>query len=345
MAFGFFRTIWISLRAVNYTTRAFQDTITSLNKTQQAQIRFALNAKRNMMAVGMMYIAFGGIAMQTLGQIMSMSKYGEQVLTGFGESVGKSLGKLGETMARILKPFLDIIAKILEMAMAIPLFKEFASVVMIVGTVILFTAGMVKVFSGALGILKIQHMASVLMTRSHQGALTAWIPTVHTATGATISLSTALMAVFAGFSMGFGIVMAIYSAFGKLPAIIAAVTTAVIALAVALWSAAGGLSVLTFGAAAVAGGAAIAGAIAASQPEYQMGTSFVRKGGLAWVDEGEEIRSARESKVKPRWEETREYKKSVTTINISMGDVNTKADVEDMVPTIKRALKDALDNK
>jgi len=91
-------------------------------------------------------------------------------------------------------------------------------------------------------------------------------------------------------------------------------------------------------------GRAIVAIAVASMPEHQMGTSFVRQGGLARVHAGEEIISAREKQVQPRWEK-REFNRSFWDVNVSIGDVHTKADEETMIPLIKRALKEGLDNK
>ena len=92
-------------------------------------------------------------------------------------------------------------------------------------------------------------------------------------------------------------------------------------------------------------GGAIGAAAVATMPEHQMGTSFVRQGGLAMVHAGEEITSARESSSQARWQTSQEFKKTMWNVNIHMGDVHTKADEETMIPMLRRALKEELDNK
>lgn len=343
MSFGGFRTIWIALRASNYTTRAFNDTIRGLKKMQREQIKFKMNAAKNIMAVGIMYIAFGAIAVGALGQVMAASKHGERVLSNFSKRAGKSLAKLGDALAKWIEPLLDLIAKVLEFAVAIPMFTEIAAAVMLAVTGFLLLKGAILVVKGVMAMLGIQHLVNAAATTVHsQTLLTQFVPATIAAAGATVTLAAALQAVSLGLALGFGLVMAIGAAFGKLPAIIAGITIVIIALAVALWKAAGGLSVLTFGAAAIAGGAAIATAIQASTPEYQMGTSFVRQGGLARVHAGEEIISARESKVESRWDTRAPHNRTVNEVTINMGDVHTKADEEELGPLIKRAIRDAM---
>lgn len=354
MSFGFFRTIWISIRATNYTTRAFQDTIRGLKKMEQEQIKFQLRAKRNMISLGALYMAFGGIAVNAIAGVLSMSARGQQVIDIFSQKAGKSLERLSEAFAKILSPILEVLAGILDFVTANPVLNTIAALAITFGTALLFVYGASKVVIGAIGILNIMMgKNAIATTASSQSLLTQWMPAAAAATGPTLTLAGAIQAVFAGFAIGFSIVTTVATLFGKMPAIVAAVTTAIIALAVAIWSAAGGLSVLTFGAAAVAGGAAIAGAIAASSPDddfgvFQMGTSYVRRTGPALVHEGEEIISARESRTPARMDAggTSAFPKTsnVITVNIN-GNVNTKAATEDLAPLVSRAIRKELRNK
>jgi len=298
--------------------------------------------------MGFIYMAMGGIVIQTLMGIMTQSRLGERVMMKFSRRVEKSLKRLGASLAKILEPILNVVASLLEIATANPIIRDLVAYVGLGIAVFITFAGVVNIVKGAMAILGVTFSLFTGKVATSQTVLTMYTGNAITATGATWTLATALQAVIAGFAVGFGLVMAINAAFGRLPAIIAGVTTAVIALAIALWSAAGGLSVLTFGAAAVAGGAAIATAIVASQPEYAMGTSFVRQTGYARVHRGEEIKSARESRVTPRMDRTFQtaYTKtySPTTIHIH-GDLYTRSDKETMMPAIRRALKDEIDNK
>ena len=97
---------------------------------------------------------------------------------------------------------------------------------------------------------------------------------------------------------------------------------------------------------ALAAGAAAGTAMLASMPEYQMGTSFVKRGGWALVHGGEEIKSAREGKVTSRMERTPSIiRRSSYYVPITIGTLHTKSDKENIVPMIKQALKEALEEK
>ena len=350
MSFMLFRTIWITLRASNYTTRAFEDTIRGLRKVQRDQLKFRMNAAKNIFAVGTMYLAFGVIAVSVLSQVMAASTLGTRVMENFGKRVGKSVEKLSMALATILKPILDIVAGVLELAIAIPLFKEIAAGGMILAVGFLFMMGASKMYKGALEMLNVKHLASAINTRIHAKMIqTQLLPATQAQTVATYGLGQALLFVGAGFIAAFGAVFMVYQIFGKMPAIILGVVIAMIALLVVVLALA---NVLTLGMATkfalvgAAVGGLVGAAAVASMPEHQMGTSFVREGGFARVHAGEEIISARESRVHPRWEKGQELvKRSYWNVNVTMGDIHTKADEETMIPLLKRALKESLDNK
>jgi len=347
MGFSFFRTIWITLRASNYTTRAFEDTIRGLKKRQRDQLRFRMNAAKNIFAVGIMYVAFGSIAVGVLAKIMTASKLGERVMERFGTRVGKSMAKLGDALAMILGPILEIVAGILEFAVAIPFFKEIAALLMILVTGFLLVKGAIMMFTAVMEMLRVSKIADIIVTKvQSQTLLTQFIPATKAATVATYSLGQSLLFVGAGFTAAFAAVFIVYQLFGKMPAIILGVVIALVALLVVLLAVASIID-WTAGVRALAGagiGGAIGAAAIASMPEHEMGTSFVRQGGLARVHAGEEIISAREKQIQPRWEK-REFKKSYWDVNVNIGDVHTKADEETMIPLMKRALKESLDNK
>lgn len=348
MSFGLFRTIWITLRASNYTTRAFEDTIRGIRKLERQQLSFKMNAAKNMFAVGTMYLAFGVIAVGVLGAVMKASRFGQTVMENFGKRVGKSMEKLSIALATILKPILNIVATILEFIVAVPIFSAIAAGALFVGTVFLLVAGITKMFKAAVAMLGVKHLATAIAAKLHATSYQQMlIPATNASTAATIGLGHSLLFLSAGFGAAFAAVFIVYQVFGKLPAIILGVVIALVALLVVILAIA---SVIDWSAGVRAlAGAGIAGAIGAaaiaSMPEHQMGTSFVRQGGFARVHAGEEIISARESKVQPRWQTTQDYRKSIWNVTISMGDVHTKADEETMIPLLRRALKEELDNK
>lgn len=338
--FGFFRTIWLTIRATNYTTQAFQSAHKDLTDLQRAEIQFA----KNTMAVGTVYIAFGGIILQVLGKIMSSSALGEEVLARFSERIGGSISKIGTALATIMGPILETIATILEIATAIPFFNEFAAIVIVAGAALLIAAGAAKLLSGAMSLLHIMHGQTAISTALHQQSLMAYIPTAGAATGASLSLASALKMVGISAAIGFGIFIALKDVVGVLPAALFGLAAAFAALAVQLWLAAAPMSVLTFGAAAIAGGAALAGVIAMATgagtgSEFQMGTRFAPRTMLATIHEGEAVFNPNTSKPSGLASMLGEGKgRNVThqSVVFNVENLNTKADEEDVKENIAR---------
>jgi hypothetical protein len=348
MGFGFFRTIWISLRAVNYTTQAFQDTVTGLSKLQQAQLRLKMDAARNMMAVGAMYVAMGGMAIMIITKIMNQSELGQKVLGEFGDSAGKSMSKLGDSFARVMGPLLNIVAKILELATANPIISDLLAGLITIGAVILIAAGAVKLFSGAIAILNLQLMVKKLMVHSTQQSLLPYIGATHGATGATMGLAAAINMCILPLMIGVGLFTVLSSYMGQLPAALFAASAAFAILAIQMWLAAGAMSVLSWGAAAIAGGAALAGAIAIASgagqaPEYQMGTRMLTKTGPIIGHRGEVMYNPENQLPTQINNELRGGKatslRQDVRIDLSGSIIQTKADKEELIPIMKRELR------
>lgn len=350
MSFGSFRTIWITLRAANYTTQAFNSTIKGLSKLQQEQLRLKMDASKNILAVGTMYLALGMIATRTITSIMSKSELGQQVLTRFGENTSKSMAKLGDSLARVVGPILDVIARILELATANPIIRDLLAIFMVLGTTILIVAGVVKMFTGAMGILTVMWSFHNVHATSAQMTLTAYSATAKVATASTVSLGMALGLVTAGFSVFMILGQVIGSNAGAIVAAITSITLAILALAVALnVLSVGTLTPLQLAAfAAGAGMAAGVMAIQSQQPTYKIGTRMLTQTGPITGHAGEIV-----------WNPTNQLptqvnndvtgrgipKKTEFNVTISTGDIHTKADKEELRPFILKTIRDAVDNK
>jgi len=347
MSFGFFRTIWVSIRAVNYTTNAFRQVNKGLSELRQRQLMLG----KSLLQMGFIYMAMGGIVIQTLMGIMTKSRQGERVMMRFSRRMDKSLKSLGNSLVKILEPILNVVATLLEIATANPIIRDLIAYIGLGIAVFLTFAGVINIVKGALAILGVSFAVLTGKAAGTQMVFNSLGVAVPPLTGKFHGLSIAIGMVVAGFSAGIAIAMTAYHIFGRLGGILAGLIAVIIGVAIALVAlrAAGGdiTGLVQFGAALAIGGAAGA-AFVASQPEYAMGTSFVRRTGLAKVHRGERIQSARESGVTPRMDRTfaSTYSKvySPTTLHIH-GDVYTRSSRETMVPAIKRALREDLDNK
>jgi len=121
MAFGAFRTIWITLRASNYTARAFEALEKSMGRIISEEEQLRRKTIRNMGAVGLMFVAMGLTAVTAIMGIIQKSRYGERMLARFSKRVDKALGRLGDRLARALEPILNVVIGLLEFLTSIQL--------------------------------------------------------------------------------------------------------------------------------------------------------------------------------------------------------------------------------
>lgn len=357
MAFGFFRGIWITLRAVNYTNAAFSEVAKNILNLEKAELQLIARTKL-MMQVGFIFVAMGGLITSAVMQIVSMSEEGAAGMEEFSSSLKESMGRIGGEIFKIIKPILDITASILELVSTNPVLRTFASVFLVLLGPILLIVGAVIILNQlnmlfASGILQkvipaiLAHMGA---SKSHQMTLLAYSGSVKGATAATIGLGVALGIVTAGITVFLILGQIIGSKAGAIVAGITAITLAVLALAIALnVLSVGTLTPLQLG--AFAAGTGIAAGVMAYQstqtPEYQIGTRMLTKTGPIIGHEGEILYNPENQLPTQIGKELNRgsYPKSEYHITITTGDIQTKADKEELVPFIMRAIKDANDNK
>jgi len=277
-----FRTIWIVLRAQNYTMAAFSALDRSIDKLMIKE-RELLRASQALSQVGIMFIAMGMTAVGAIMSIISKSSYGERMLTRFSKQVDKALGELGTKLAKALLPILNIVLGLIRFITKLP-FSEYlilgAAAALLLGGALMFVAGVVKSLIILTPILTVEQMKQIPILGALIAKTWAWVAAQIAAHGALAPL--------------------------------------VAALAI--------------------GAAATVTAYAAHQAgAFQMGTSFVQKGGWAIVHGGEEIKSARETRVPSLIE--REPTRRTYNIRFDIGHLHTKADKEEMVDVIRKALR------
>lgn len=336
MAFGFFRGIWIALRAVNYTNRAFAEVAKNLGNLQKAELDL-IKRTGNLMQVGMIFIAVGGLVSSGIMEMINKSKLGGRYMEKFSETLDKSLAKIGGEIFTMIKPILDLTKAILELIGSNPALTHLAATFLLILGPVVMLAGAVVVLGSAYRMLAneaiVKAIASMLNLNIATKISEMGMKNLALATGAALGV----------FAAVYAIITSLYPVLGKLGTILVGVAVAVIGLAVAIAAmkaAAGDFTGIAFLGAALAAGGAMSASFAASQPEFAMGTSFVRKTGYAKVHVGEEIRSARESRIPSKIE------KQGTTINkrrydvqINIGTLHTKASKEEMVDAIRNAMR------
>jgi len=328
MSSGFFRGIWITLRAANYTSQAMNDASKGLNKVQQAQVRLA----KSSVQLGLMYVAMGSMALQGMVGVMQFSERGQQLMADFSESVEPALIRLADAFATILEQALPVVSAFLNLITAYPPITLVVAGLALLAATGLIVMGVVTALKGAVVLLGGTFSFLAPKVAISKVTLDAWIPTTQAATGATMGLGMALGIVTAGFTIFITLGAVIGNVRGTIVAGLVAITLAVLALATAFnILSLGTLTVAQLGAAAAGVGMAAGIMAIQSGQEYQMGTTFVGKTGLAMVHRGEAIfnpatGTPRELANDMNRGETR----SRSDINVTIEKLYTKSDVDEL---------------
>ena len=343
MALGLgMRTIWIALRAVNYTDYAFSAAIRNLDemkKKEMEQIRLQRQLASATVRAGAMYAAMGGMILSALVYMARFSTQGSQFMSMFQEKTERALGAIGEKALRILYPTLKFIVRILDAIAENDALAMFVAILAITIGSLIMLAGVAKIVVGSLMYLKTVFASTSILGKQ----LTITIAGLNLQLKITYAT---LLKVMIIFFILYEITSFLVENFGVMPALILMVAVAVGVLAIALWKSAIAMSVLTFGIAAILGiGAALAAwHIGQQTVGYQAGTRFVPHTGLALVHEGEIIynpSTGRPTGFAPESAPTIHQ----TEIKVEIGEVHTRADFDDLDLKIRRALRDALREK
>jgi len=371
------RTIFLLIRGEYMAGLAVQRARKDIEGLEKAEYNLARQTQQTaygLIFAGGAFLAFGGMVVTSMMRIMEKYAEGYSIVRRFHREWDRAMGKLAVNIAQNLGPTLIALAKILNIIAQHPIAVQlvfwgalilvlagafqflWGSLVMVISTLgLLFKSQALIALGAKLTGLAVQDTGQKLMSTYFVGTQIAKKGT-DSLTFSMHGLAIAIGAALSGFILAVTIVTAVAQVFGKTTGVIVGITIAIIGLAVAIMALKGVLSlgatiaqdVAVFGAALAAGGAISAAYVAAT---YQKGSSFVRRGGLAVLHGGEEIKSARESTALSKLEKERRgvqaptYKRSVWHVPITIETVNTRSDREDLQEKIRRALKDVLDNK
>jgi len=271
------RTIWITLRAVNYTGMVFRDVIRAtdtLDKEQQKLAKNTLMAGQHALSAGLMWV--------TLGQ------------------------SIDDTMSRQVA--------------SIGVFQDvYNAVKPVIGALITFI-GIMQMLIG---------LERIYTTLKSSKILAIYLEAV-----AVNILASSWRQVAVSMMAGMAIFLMLKDVLGTIPALLIAAAAAFALLAIQMWIAAGAMSVITWGMAAIAGGLAIAGAIAAVSgiKEFPMGTRMIEATGPAIVHKGEIIYNPATNRPTQVGNDLRQQLPSTTIYDmpINIREVHTKADIDDV---------------
>ena len=348
------RTVWISLRAVNYTDQAFRASIINLKKLENAE-RNHLNllfAQKDMaryqIQTNMLYAATLAMVYGELFRLTSETEVGAEYMSEFNETVKELKTAFADTFFEILRPVLDVISVFMGYLKEHEVLRKFVGGIVLLGGALLMLIFVYKIISGLHTdhIMKqaiINYLTDLQTQKNIQLIATekAHIITIH-----GVSLSYFQLAAAVGMAGG---AMAItFMLLKDVPAAVSAVIAVVFALAAAFWALFVAESAASLGVAAALGGVA-AGAAAATVVAYQSRGGWFQKGtralpftGPFWGHKGEIVynpSTGRPAGVRDIL--TGEGEPSVTNqdIDINVEHLHTEASFDEIDSKIARKLR------
>lgn len=343
---GNIRTIWITLRAMNYTQKVFDDATRQMQTLQKAELGVAQSTTQMQDASTHMLVA--GAMLTTLSVMLGSQMYNLAASSTEGASAFANLNKnLADTKSALADTFY-------EMLNAMQVFT-------ILNTVLNFIKDnkAVQILVGVLGVLVVSMLALWGVTWLVQGAvgtagnayayltgqmvanksvLTTLVPVTQASTVSMQALAMSAMMAVGAFIMIYSALEQIRSPVADAIAIIGGLIAVLIALISLEGAASMGLALM-----GIAAGAAGAMAIAQQYGAFQMGTRAVPNTGPVFAHKGEIIYNP--STGRPTQVDSditgggvgRTTTLESTTVNIA--NVNTKADFDDVDEQIRRGLR------
>jgi len=340
------RTIWISLRAINYTDQAFRASIRNVQKLKdeekallKAELARMQMAKAQIMT-GMLQAATGYMMAQSIGNLMTQTQVGAQYMKEFNQTVQELKTAFADTLFVGLKPLLDVMKVFMNLVKDNSAVRVLFSTFMVGATVLLLLSGITKMLIGLMSLRAAKQ--AILNIVTGKGII---LDKAHTLTIKGKTLAYTQLAVAVAASMGAFVLM--YSLLKELNNPIVSAIALIGGLTAALWALFIAESAASLGAALVAGGVAAAGALALSEQykSFQMGTRSAPYTGPMYVHKGEVIfnpATGRPTQIANDLAERRTVTTNQITLDFSGSTIHTKADKEELMPWIKRALREAL---
>ena len=345
------RTVWISLRAMNYTDQAFRDSIRNmkdLTKADKEKVKQLLNDKDAAMKsiqVGVLYAAMTAMVAQRIGALLNLTQVGASYMSEFNASWNELKVSFADTLFTVLKPLLDVVKSFMEVIKNNGPLRTIVVVVALLGVGLLALYSAYMVVNGIMKMNAAMHAINAIITGKNTESMLAHTITVRGLTIAYWQLALAAGASVAAFLIFTSLATVIGKDGATIIAVITAVTMAVWLLYIALSAASGGVMAALGGAGAVAAMGIMAGSIGAvaamNIPSHAIGTRRVMATGPAFLHKDEIVYNPRtnrpagvEDQVMGRGERG---EASRIQVNFS-GDIKTEANVDEVDEKVGRTI-------
>jgi len=340
------RTVWISLRAMNYTDRAFRETVSNtegLRKAEKKHIETLLDQRRAIMAnisAGMLYTVMGVTMMAGIYNLAQSTKVGAEYMKQFSATMGELKTQFADAFFVTLKPALDVLQMFVGIMKQYPIISRLIASLAVFAIVVMTLVGIHKLWSASIQLVSNNMAINAILQKGLRVQTTA---TGIVAQGAAISwrqLGAAILGAAGTFIL-------VYSALSGLNPIFTAAIAIVLALATAFWFLWAGISAATLGVGLALGGAAAGAAVAtaanmqAQMGAYPMGTRALPRTGLFFGHKNEVVynpSSGRPTQIANDLEGNQPLS-TTQEINVNIETLNTKADIDDLDREISKSLR------
>ena len=340
------RTIWINLRAMNYTDQAFRQSILNvkdLSKAEKEEYEKAnkrLNMSRLETQAGMLNVAMGAMFVKQLFNIMSATREGSQYMAMFNYELNEMKVMFADSLFESLRPFMDILRDFFGLIRANPVIAKMASTLALLTGVVITGAGAYRVLNWTLEQYAAKQAFSKLVDES---ATLSKLKLTLANHGLNLSLKAVVGTLTAGIA-GFAIA---YTIFKDLPPVIGVVTGAVLALATAVILLSAALTparaALSVGLGAASAGALLGAYTSATKDlnkGFANGTISVPSTGLYMLHKGEAVYNPQTNR--PSGSSNMNGVNNINQkieINMSGMTIQTKMDKEEFVPFLRKELR------
>lgn len=333
------RTVWITLRAINYTTQAFSAIsrdIGTLIKSEKKLIEHT-NAMRaaalKFISAGIMFSVLGIQLGNTMFSLASSTAQGAAAISQLNANFAMTKQSIGAAIFSILQTIhvFDALNYILNTIRSNQVLAYLVGGFALIATALAIVAGGILLLKGALlafvTVSKISYTWNLLNAYSLK------------------YLDISLKSVLGSIGLAIGAFMALYAIGKQFGPWVALIVGALSLLAIAWFHVAIAEALGTAGISAVIGGVAVGtvAGIAAGYGIFETGTRSVARTGPALVHKGEIVynpASRRPTQIANDLEGTNQVSGGRTTnIPIVIENVNTKADFDDLDEQLRKGLK------
>lgn len=339
------KSVWISLRATNYSDRAFRAAIGNLKDLEKAERKHAeqmiqlREIMRFNIATGVLWAANLSIVAQGIFGLMAQTQAGAEYMEGFNETINEAKVAFADTFFETLRPALDVVKGFLD------ILKENAPLRMVVMLTTFAAMALIGLYAATKLVVGIKAMLALQLSVENQrrligiGLKIKSIIVTKAETMAQWQLAAAVAAASGGFTVA-------YMALSALNQPIVSAIVLIAALTAALWALYIAQSAVSLGIALVAGGVAAGAAAALAQsytnePQYGMGTRGLPRTGLFYGHKGEVVYNPQTDRPTGIVERGGEIPTStVQDIDVTIEHVHTEAEFDDLDEKLARKLRD-----